>query len=478
MIKQAFITETKKQTILSTWQAKQSLLSRYGYMKDNPIIKKAKTIFVSSIVSSGYSINYSIKLNITESLNELNSYLKEANMRTVRFSNEQFPSEEKIDKIIERVGMKPNRKAILAQATKVKKLLKVNNQILDIITSFLENIEIETVIELVLEDMYFTGVSFWYINQKNRPISLEYIPFDMIMPSFKQKGDLFVLDGWNIVDMGQTIKKLKLEDVLVFNNMSTIEYPGQGVLESIYLHTSMLDEDLVDLRTQRATRSGVKLLHYPDLQAMGRKTPLTEDEMKEYKKINKLHRNSIKTDYFSNGLWKIDVLKADDTIDNISDIAFVKELMENGLLVPHGLIDSGTNVNRSTLDVQIAYYITIVYTIANDISQKLTYLVKNYISDSVVKKNNVSIQWKYTEPQSLLDKAKMMAYLKNQFIQMPMYKLVTDVMKWDWDSFLQAVKKDEEYLTIYNSLPEQPKQIQAPADQTDPKNSHNNLTKK
>ena len=83
-------------------------------MKDNPIIKKAKTIFVSSIVSSGYSINYSIKLNITESLNELNSYLKEANMRTVRFSNEQFPSEEKIDKVIERVGMKPNRKAILA----------------------------------------------------------------------------------------------------------------------------------------------------------------------------------------------------------------------------------------------------------------------------------------------------------------------------------------------------------------------------
>lgn len=479
MIKTAFITETMQQEILGVWAAKKNLMATYSNLEDNPIVKKALTIFISSIASSGYSIDYSIKLDIKESIDELNTYFEKNNLGKLYYNLEKniYPSDNDINKIIEKIGMSENRKIILAKASNLKNLLKINNRITDTIKQFFDTIDLESMIELALKDMYLIGSSFWLINTKDG-FSLEYIPFESIIPRFKSKGKLFVFDGWNIVDNGEVLQKLKSTDVLVFNVYTPIEYPGKGVVESIYSFIDTLDADIADLRTQRATRSGIKLLHYPDLQSIGRKAPLTEDEMKEYIKINKLTTNSVKTDYYSNGLWKIDVLKADDTIDNVQDIQMIKEIAETGLLVPHGLIESGQNVNRSTLDVQIAYYITIAYTIANDLSNKLTYLVKNYISDGTIKRNNVKITWKYTEPQSLLDKAKMMAYLKNQFIQMPMYKLVTDIMRWDWDSFLAAVKKDEEYISIIQSMPDQSKQIQAPSSQVDPDNSHNNLKKK
>jgi len=114
----------------------------------------------------------------------------------------------------------------------------------------------------------------------------------------------------------------------------------------------------------RKTRSVQTRFHFPNFsnlpESMKEQVGMpSEEDIESYRqKIMTALRNNAgaSLDIVSNGYWDVKNVASDGaTFSSIDDTEYFNELFKIGLLVPTGLIDSGSNVNRATMDLQIKF---------------------------------------------------------------------------------------------------------------------------
>src|SRR6185312_1385614 len=130
-----------------------------------------------------------------------------------------------------------------------------------------------------------------------------------------------------------------------WNNFSGHKYGSSMIraVRGIYKKLKMTEEDLV---IRRRTRAGLKMHHFgadPD-------NLLEEWEVDEYMEKNQSSPLNVRTDWYSNGKWKIEVLQSDDGVAEIDDIKHLEDTLFVGLRTPKGLLGIGEDTNKATLE--------------------------------------------------------------------------------------------------------------------------------
>lgn len=168
-------------------------------------------------------------------------------------------------------------------------------------------------------------------------------------------------------DMEAVIAEFKPWQILHmrWNNFAGHKY-GSSMIKAargIYKKLKMTEEDLV---IRRRTRAGLKMHHYGSDPG----EPLEEHEVDEYMDKNQSSPLNVRTDWYSNGKWKIDVLGSDDGVAQIDDIKHFEDTLFVGLRTPKGLLGIGEDTNKATLERQEVAYIRLLNEITNAVGDQ------------------------------------------------------------------------------------------------------------
>ena len=172
-------------------------------------------------------------------------------------------------------------------------------------------------------------------------------------------------------DMGQIIANFEPWQILHmrWNNFTGQMY-GTSMLRGVrllYKKLKMTEEDLV---IRRRTRAGLKLHHY----GASAEEPLEPEEVDEYIEMNKSTAMNVRTDFYSNGKWKIDVLKSDDGVAEIDDVKHLENALFVGLRTPKGLLGIGEDTNKATLERQEVAYIRLLNEICEVMGEQIRHV--------------------------------------------------------------------------------------------------------
>ncbi len=155
----------------------------------------------------------------------------------------------------------------------------------------------------------------------------------------------------NIVNQNDPIASFEPWQIIHFKWNKIKGMYGRSILmsqRSTFKKLQMMEKDMV---VRRRTRAGQKLHHKPNLEATKGK-PLTGKQIKEHMKLNSTKKHTVRTNFYSNGLWDIESIQGDNTLDKIEDILYFQEKQFIGGKVPKGLLASGQDINRAVLERQ------------------------------------------------------------------------------------------------------------------------------
>lgn len=224
-----------------------------------------------------------------------------------------------------------------------------------------------------------------------------------------------------------------------WNNFTGQMY-GTSMLKAvraIYKKLRMTEEDLV---IRRRTRAGLKLHHY----GADPQEPLEEDEVDEYMETNKSTPMNVRTDFYSNGKWKIDVLRSDDGVNEINDITHFEETLFIGLRTPKGLLGIGDGANKATLERQEVAYIRLLNEITNVISEQLKDLFDLALKLKGLDPNNVEYRlvWGEKTIEDTNSKTERLILQANGgFISK---ETATNEMGYDFEDEMAKIEKERE----------------------------------
>lgn len=172
-------------------------------------------------------------------------------------------------------------------------------------------------------------------------------------------------------DLGKIIAEFEPWQILHMRwNHFTGQMYGTSMLRGIrllYKKLKLTEEDLV---VRRRTRAGLKLHHY----GADPENPLESDEVDEYISLNQSTPMNVRTDFYSNGKWKIDVLRSDDGVSEIADIKHLENALFVGLRTPKGLLGIGEDTNKATLERQEVAYIRLLNEICEVIGEQIRHV--------------------------------------------------------------------------------------------------------
>lgn len=255
-----------------------------------------------------------------------------------------------------------------ANVKNVKKIVDAE----DVINSIKKRAKIDMKINGIAKELLILGDAFLEIivdPTNNDIVDLKKLPARTIERVEDDYGNLKGFVQKN--DLNQEIAKFEPWQILHmrWNHFSGQLY-GTSIINSIrkiYKKLKMTEEDLV---VRRRTRAGVKLHHY----GASHDEPLEEDEMDDYIETNKQTPMNVRTDFYSNGKWKIDVLRSDDGVNEINDIKHFEDSMFIGLRTPKGLLGIGSETNKATLERQEVSYVRLLKEITDIIGEQLKYI--------------------------------------------------------------------------------------------------------
>lgn len=194
-------------------------------------------------------------------------------------------------------------------------------------------------------------------------------------------------------DTGKIIANFEPWQILHMRwNNFTGQLYGTSMLKGVrllYKKLKMTEEDLV---IRRRTRAGLKLHHY----GADPQEPLESDEVDEYIDMNKSTAMNVRTDFYSNGKWKIDVLKSDDGVAMMDDVKHLENALFIGLRTPKGLLGIGDNSNKATLERQEVAYIRLLNEIDEVIGEQLRYVFDMSLKLKAIDPTNIDYEllWK------------------------------------------------------------------------------------
>jgi hypothetical protein len=239
----------------------------------------------------------------------------------------------------------------------------------DIISNMMERTKLMSMIGSIAKELLILGDCFLEVvvdTDTNEIIKLKKLPARYLwreedefgdLVQYVQKDELYqvtaVFEPWQILH-------------LRWNHFSGQKY-GTSMLRPIrstWKKLRMTEEDLV---IRRRTRAGVKLHHY----GADETNPLEPDEVDEYRAANSSSPLNVRTDWYSNGKWKIEVLKSDDGVSAIEDIKHLEDMLFVGLRTPKGILGLDSGSNRSSLQRQETAYVRLLDEISTEIGHQL-----------------------------------------------------------------------------------------------------------
>jgi hypothetical protein len=242
----------------------------------------------------------------------------------------------------------------------------------DIIDDIIRRTNLMKIITNIAKELLILGDVFMEViidEESKEIVGLKKLPAKSIervedefgtLEKFQQRNDLqeiiTTFETWQILHMR-------------WNHFSGQKY-GTSMLRPVrgaYKKLKMVEEDLV---IRRRTRAGVKLHHYGSEPT----SPLEPEEVDEYRTANTTSPLNVRTDWYSNGKWKIDVLKSDDGVSQIDDVKHLEDILLIGLRTPKGLLGIGEDPNRATLERQEVAYIRLLNEVSGEIGLQLTQL--------------------------------------------------------------------------------------------------------
>jgi hypothetical protein len=240
----------------------------------------------------------------------------------------------------------------------------------DIINTIIKRTKLMSTIPSIAKELLILGDVFLEVVldfTQNEIVKLKKLPARTIERNEDEFGNLkgFVQKD----DMGNIIAEFEPWQILHmrWNNFTGQRY-GTSMIRSVrlvYKKLKMTEEDLV---VRRRTRAGLKLHHY----GAEPTDPLEEEEVDEYIAMNNSNPMNVRTDFYSNGKWKIEVLKSDDGVNEINDVKHLEDTMFVGLRTPKGILGLSSDSNRSTIERQEVSYIRLLNEITEVISEQIT----------------------------------------------------------------------------------------------------------
>lgn len=241
---------------------------------------------------------------------------------------------------------------------------------------------------LILGDVFLEVIVDFNTNEI---VELKKLPARTIE---RQEDEYGILNGFiQRDDLGKIIANFEPWQILHmrWNNFTGQMY-GTSMLRGIrllYKKLKMTEEDLV---IRRRTRAGLKLHHH----GASVEEPLEEDEIDEYIKQNISTAMNVRTDFYSNGKWKIDVLKSDDGVSMLDDVKHLENALFVGLRTPKTVLGMGDGTNRATADRQEVSYIRLLNEICEVIGEQIKYVFNLGLSLKGLDPNQVDYEllWK------------------------------------------------------------------------------------
>lgn len=248
-----------------------------------------------------------------------------------------------------------------------------NKKLLDDSSEILYNLKrkskLDSKIQGIAKELLILGDVFLEViidPDLNEIVNLKKLPARTIDRIEDEYGNLLGFEQKN--ELNEIIAKFEPWQILHmrWNHFSGQKY-GTSMLKGIravYKKLKMTEEDLV---IRRRTRAGLKLHHY----GSNPEEPLEDWEVDEYMEQNQSNPMNVRTDWYSNGKWKIDVLRSDDGVSEIKDIKHFEDSLFIGLRTPKGILGIGEDPNRATLERQEVAYIRLLNEVTNIISEQL-----------------------------------------------------------------------------------------------------------
>jgi len=294
--------------------------------------------------------------------------------------------------------------------TKVEKVL---NDADEIINGIKKRCQIDLKILGIAKELLILGDAFLEVIvdfSTNEIINLKKLPARSIFRIEDEFGTLVGFEQKN--ELNEVIAEFEPWQILHmrWNHFSGQLYGTSMIrsVRSVYKKLKMTEEDLV---VRRRTRAGLKLHHY----GADPQEPLEPDEVDEYIEQNSSSPLNVRTDFYSNGKWKIDVLKSDDGVNQIEDIKHLEDALFIGLRTPKGLLGIGEDPNRATLERQEVAYIRLLNEVTNVISDQIRQVFDLGLTLKGLNPENIEYEliWDEKTVEDINQKAERLVLLTN-----------------------------------------------------------------
>lgn len=289
---------------IERYDRRSVILDIHKLLADNPLISQAAQVFVDSAVSKGFTVT-----------------VDRTATRGARAANE-LKAQRVIDRLIRDAGIR-------------KKLPSWGRMLLTEGDLFIQNVEFHGQI----------------INAKRMPAvtmernSDERDAFPDVLAAYRQ------LD----VSTNEELAKFALWQIVHarWNYVDGERYGSSQYLQLRTLSRVFLDM-VLQMAIRRRTRGPLRLFHRVGTE----QNPGDEADVMNYKKWNgfaDLERRGeldTLTDFFGNGLTKVEAIEGDARLGDIADVEFILNVLFPRTAVTKGLIGFGENVSRDILDEQ------------------------------------------------------------------------------------------------------------------------------
>ncbi|MHA1873569.1 MAG: hypothetical protein ACTSVB_05595 [Candidatus Heimdallarchaeaceae archaeon] len=440
-----------KDLALINWYKRINILKfNKKYLRD-PRLQKAAFLLTALILGSKYNIIVKSKEKISP---------KEG----AKFFRDVF-EKKNISRMLESL---PNSLTSVSIIEKLKKLVKseeekllldeiasnVTNvyQIEEMINEFLKRVEITSVLFYGLKEAILLGDSFFEIVYDSTGIlTIDKLDFTRVLPKYSKTGVILSWYYSSLVD----------EKAIVFYPYQILRFSfnvNGDIGEGLFFNTKDINrlahkmERLMAI--SRETRSIQIRLHKPNYAELPEnyRRLLTEEEVENYKVkfVNSL-RKAMNVDIISNGLFTVDTVKSDGaTFNEIKDVDFINQLFEIGLLIPTGIIDSGSKVDRATMDLQIKFLKGLVSLLECEAKRALEQLIKTelYLKNIDLDKYEIFISFDKSALLDQLDASKIVTRIKNKYNDFP-EPILASIMGYSWDEFKDARIKESDFYSNF-----------------------------
>ncbi len=434
---------------LRPWWDRIVKKQQYTKYLSDPRYAKAKALLASVVMGGGYKVSVRPKDALsTEDLSNIYRYIyKDSSLAdTVESLSSKLENKAYAMELLAK-NIPDEKKAQLALET--RNSIASAEELNSIAVDLFDKARMMTLAFESIGEAVGLGDSFDEVVYNNQGVlSVEHLDIDRMLPRYGNKG---IITKWRYLEKpGGPNAVVMCKDEVLRYSFNKINDLGRGLFFTT-LNINYITHKMERLTAiSRESRAVQMRLHYPDYQGLPEKalqqaTILTEEQVKQ-------HRNRVQSDfstgyvidYYSNGLWKVKTIENDKaSINFIDDTEYFRSLFEVGLLVPPGVLDTGANVNRNTLDLQIKFLKGILKVLEDEVLYNLKKLIKIelYLKGYNLNDIEVDIKFDNTALIDLLEASQILARV-NRFNDFPR-PLVAEMMGYSWSQYIDAVQKQD-----------------------------------